>query len=84
MVSLIAGDQLGPNEEDLWPPPGANVIRAFSQVPDAVREWVAISDVQYLPLQKVRDPGSDTDRILNRMQIEIVAGRVSSHNECFY
>ena len=84
MVALIAGDRLGPNESDLWPPPGANVVRALSQVPNAVREWVALSDTQYLPLPKVRDPGSDTDRILNRMQIEIVAGRVSSHNECFY
>jgi hypothetical protein len=84
MVALIGADQLDSAESDLWPAPGANVVRAFSQVPDAVREWVAISDVQYLPLPKVRDPSSDTNRILNRMQIEIVAGRVSSHNECFY
>lgn len=84
MVSLIAADRLGPGEQDLWPEQGANVLRAFSQVPNAVREWVALSDVQYLPLHKIRDPGADTGRIVNRMQIEIVAGRVSSHNECFY
>jgi hypothetical protein len=43
-----------------------------------------MSNAQYLPMQKVADPSSDTERVLSRPQIEIVAGRVSSHNECFY
>jgi hypothetical protein len=69
----------------LWPDGRtANVIRALSQVPNAVREWLAVSDAQYLPIDVIRNPAADTDRVLNRMQIEIVAGRVSSHNECFY
>jgi hypothetical protein len=59
-------------------------VRALSQVPNAVREWSRLSDAMYLPLHKVVDPSSETERILNRLQIEIVAGRVSSHNECFY
>ena len=85
MVAMIRDGQGGPEEGELWPAGGsANVVRALSQVPDAVREWTAISDVQYLPIHKVRDPGADTERILDRMQIELVAGRVSSHNECFY
>ena len=85
MVSMIDAGLRGPEESDLWPGEvTANVIRALSQVPNAVREWSGIGDVQYLPLQKVRDPSSDPDRVINRMQIEIVAGRVSSHNECFY
>jgi hypothetical protein len=85
MVSMIGIGQGGPDENDLWPDGHtANVIRALSQVPNSVREWLALSDVQYLPTVKIRDPASDTDRVLNRMQIEIVAGRVSSHNECFY
>jgi hypothetical protein len=85
MVSMIGVGQAGPGENDLFPGGiSANVIRALSQVPDAVREWSGIGNVQYLPLEKVRDPSSDTNRTLNRMQMEIVAGRVSSHNECFY
>jgi len=85
MVSMIGAGQGAPEENDLWPEGRtANVIRALSQVPNAVREWLEIGNVQYLPMAKIRDPASDTDRILNRMQIEIVAGRVSSHNECFY
>ena len=85
MVAMIRGGEEGPDEKNLWPPNRApNVLRALSQVPNALREWMAISDAQYLPMQKIGDPGSDTERVLNRMQIEIVAGRVSSHNECFY
>lgn len=85
MVAVIGFDQAGPAESGLWPPGRtANVVRALSQVPDAVRDWSDISDVQYLPLIKIIDPSSDTNRALDRMQMEIVAGRVSSHNECFY
>ena len=85
MVALIRDGQGGPEEGDLWPAgASANVVRALSQVPDAVREWLAISDAQYLPVEQIRNPGAETGRVLNRMQIEIVAARVSSHNECFY
>lgn len=85
MVAMIRGGQEGPDEKDLWPPHRApNVLRALSQVPNALREWIAISNAQYLPMQKIGDPGSETERILDRMQIEIVAARISSHNECFY
>jgi hypothetical protein len=84
-VAMIRDGQGGPEEGELWPAGGAaNVVRALSQVPNAVREWSTIGDVQYLPLHKVRDPSADTERVLDRMQIELVAARVSSHNECFY
>ena len=82
MIDLM---KTGPDEQDLWPTGRTgNVVRALSQVPNAVREWMALSDQQYLPIRKIVDPTSETERILSRQQIEIVAGRVSSHNECFY
>ncbi len=85
IVSVIGADKLGPAESDLWPPnETANVIRALSLVPDAVREWVALSEAQYLAAHDVGNPAADTNRALNRMQMELVAGRVSSSNECFY
>lgn len=85
MVSMISAEQRGPAEQDLWPDGhDANVVRALSLVPDAVRDWVALSDAQYLLTANVGDPAANTDRILNRMQTELIAGRVSSHNECFY
>jgi len=84
-VPMIAANQIGEKEADLWPKGrSANVARALSLVPDAVREWYALGDVQYLPMHLVVNFGAPTGRILNRMQMEIVAGRVSSHNECFY
>ncbi len=72
-------------ESDLWPEGRtANVLRALSLVPDAVRGWVAVSMAQYLGMRQIMSSSLETGRSLNRMQMEIVAGRVSSHNECFY
>jgi hypothetical protein len=84
-VAMVDLEQSGPNEQDLWPQGRTgNVVRALTQVPDAAREWTALSNAMYLPLHKVVDTTCETERVLNRLQIEIVAGRVSSHNECFY
>lgn len=73
------------NEADLWPDGrSANVLRAMSLVPDAVRSWYGLSAAQYLSIPQIMSSRPDTGRSINRMQIEIVAARVSSHNECFY
>ena len=58
------------------------VLRALSLVPAEVYAWRNVSAAQYL------DPKSmmrfDSPRTINRAQIELVAGRVSALNECFY
>jgi hypothetical protein len=72
------------DEADLWGDRSANVVRAFSAVPNAVRDWIMISNAQYLSFEGMSDFGSPANRSINRMQIELVAGRVSSINECFY
>jgi hypothetical protein len=80
----IKGNFTG-REAGLWPANrGANVLRALSLVPDAVRGWFGVADAQYLPLQAMMQFSGDLGRSINRMQMEIVAGRVSSINECFY
>lgn len=71
-------------EADLWGDKTANVLRALSVVPDAVRSWVKISSSQYLAIENMMNFSGDTGRSINRMQIELVAGRVSAINECFY
>jgi hypothetical protein len=72
-------------ESDLWPDGrGANVLRAMSLVPDAVRGWYLVASGQYLTMKGMGNLSGDLGRSLNRMQMEIVAGRVSSINECFY
>lgn len=84
-VPMIAANEVGPQERDLWPQArSANVLRALSAVPNAVREWMLVASAQYLTMKQMMTMLADTHRSLNRMQMELVAGRVSSHNECFY
>src|SRR5919197_2261725 len=60
-----------------------NVVRALSLVPDEVRALYDLSAVHYLPMGQVRDPSASAGA-LNRMQIELIAGRVSALRQCFY
>ena len=75
----------GEEESDLFPGPMPNVIRAMSLVPDAVRWLNELSAAQYLSVENgqmfdfVRGKGP-----LDRAQTELIAGRVSAVNECFY
>lgn len=81
---IPADDNFGP-EADLWPRGvDAHVLRAFSVVPDAVRDWMRVGDAMYLSMEGMQIFAGDTGRSIDRMQIELVAARVSSHNECFY
>lgn len=73
------------NEADLWPAGrAANVVRALTLVPDALRDWRALASAQYLSFQRMGNFVKDEDRALDRKQMELIAGRVSSINECFY
>ncbi|MBT3344772.1 MAG: hypothetical protein HN712_07375 [Gemmatimonadetes bacterium] len=84
-VPMVAMDGAVGPEADLWGPRGsANVVRALSLAPDALRDWVKIGDAQYLSFEGMGNFGQPENRTINRMQIELVAGRVSSINECFY
>lgn len=75
---------IGP-EADLWRHGRtANVLRALTLVPNALREWMAVAAQQYLSMQGMTQFTDIPGRSINRMQIELVAGRVSSYNECFY
>ena len=72
-------------EADLWPPGRtANVVRALTLVPDALRDWRALATAQYLSFAGMQNFVQDPARAINRMQMELVAGRVSAINECFY
>jgi len=64
-------------------PVAPNVLTAMSLVPDAVRQLQDLSAVHYLPQVEFPNPHY-RGRALDRRQIELVAGRVSSLNECFY
>ena len=63
----------------------ANVVRALSLVPDEVRQCINILlPAQYMLLADVGNPNAEPGRAINRMQIELIAGRVSALNQCFY
>jgi len=73
-------------ESDLWSVAGANVARAMSLVPDEVRTLMDTISVHYLAYEDVVGGWSKSspNGALSRIQMEVVAARVSSHNECFY
>jgi alkylhydroperoxidase family enzyme len=84
-VPMIPANANDGDEADLWPEGvDANVLRAFSVVPDAVRDWLQMGNAQYLSMAGMEIFAGDTGRSIDRMQIELVAARVSSINECFY
>jgi hypothetical protein len=83
-VPMLPPDGNTGEESDLWGEMTANVLRALSLVPNCVRNWMKLSDAMYLPMRVMAQPGMETGRAIDRMQTELVASRVSSHNECFY
>jgi hypothetical protein len=83
-VAMIPVEHATGQEADLYDGlPVGNVIRAMSLVPDEVRTLKDLSTAHYLPTGSVRNPSAATGT-LNRMQMELVAGRVSALRQCFY
>ena len=66
-----------------WGGVPANIRRALSLVPEEAYEWFRLVEVQYLPGKAMRDFANDY-RAITHAQIELVAGRVSVLNQCFY
>ena len=84
-VPMISAEGATGAESDLYRGSrGANVLRALSLVPDAVRDWRRLASVQYISVEGMTNLVKQDDRVINRMQMELVAGRVSAINECFY
>ncbi|NKC15983.1 MAG: hypothetical protein GKR94_28430 [Gammaproteobacteria bacterium] len=84
-VPMVHVNNEGTPEADLWPcGKTGNVIRAMSLVPDEVRTLKDLSAAHYLANEWVRKTGVDRGGALNRSQMELVAGRVSALNACYY
>jgi hypothetical protein len=84
-VPMVSVDNAGTAEEDLWVSGRTgNVIRAMSLVPDEVRTLKDLSAAHYLAMADVPKTGVDRGGPLNRSQIELVAGRTSALNACYY
>jgi hypothetical protein len=83
-VATIPGTRATGAEKDLYGSAAyaANVIRALSLVPDAVRQLQDLSAAHYLRPAEMID--LTRGRSIDRAQMELVAGRVSALRECFY
>ena len=82
-VAMMPARQPVPPNDDLWDENSIFYgLRAMSLVPDAVRDLRILSAAQYIPLDKASD--FTHGRTLGREQLELLAGRVSAINDCFY
>jgi hypothetical protein len=61
----------------------ANIRRALSLVPEEAYAWFQLVETQYLTGQAMRDFSKEY-RAITHAQIELIAGRVSVLNQCFY
>ena len=68
---------VGPADKD------AAVVQAFTAVPETSRVIWAMADSQYIPDKEMVDPNW-TRGTLSRVQMELIATRVSQQRECFY
>ena len=82
---MIPADKAIGAEADLWEGRRiGNVIRAMSLVPDEVRTLMDLGDVHYVPRELFMDFSGNPRGILSRVQLELIASRVSALNGCFY
>ncbi len=82
-VPWVAPDDTTGPEADLYNEGDSNIRRALTSVPDEQRGFFSIVSAFYLSGRETRDFSAE-HRAITRSQIELLAGRVSALNECFY
>jgi alkylhydroperoxidase family enzyme len=84
VATIAGGDAIG-SESDLYRELAIvpNIASALSLVPDEVRTLRRLSEAHYMGIEHVPDPTFRCGT-LDRMQMELVAARVSALNQCFY
>jgi alkylhydroperoxidase family enzyme len=83
-VSMLAPEDCSGPEAELYPKLDMvpNIARALSRIPDHARMLQTLTRSHYVDLSELSKPWIGKD--LDRMQIELIASRVSAINECFY
>lgn len=71
-------------EADLWEDRTGYVIRALSLVPNEVRSMLDLLEVHYIDNSQIWNVSGSYRGTLSRMQMEVIAARVSALNGCFY
>ena len=68
----------------MYPSPKAGyILRALSGVPQSLRDYWAMANIHYLPGKYVYQFDSSI-RAIDRMQIELIASKVSALHQCAY
>ena len=83
-VRLVAPEDVVPDDGALYgETPIAPVVKALSLVPDAKRHYWDLAEAHYLPGEEMRNFATGI-RAIDRMQMELVASRVSALHQCVY
>lgn len=82
-ISLVQPEDAVESDGDLYRGPASPVVKAFSLVPQAKRDYWDLAEVHYLPGSEMTNFATGV-RAIDRMQIELVAGRVSALHQCVY
>ena len=64
--------------------PAPFIFRALSLVPDEARRVIALITTQYVPFEELMNFSFSHEESFGRPHVELVAGRTSAINECFY
>ena len=64
--------------------PKPYILRALSLVPDELRAHIELEGIQYTQLDRIFEFDYQHHEGLTRPQVEVVAGRISALNECFF
>jgi hypothetical protein len=83
-VATLAPENVMPGDPDPYPLHGdKNIHRALSLVPQAVIDFFDLDVELYLRDHEIRDFTTEY-RAISHAQIELIAGRASAINRCFY
>ncbi len=83
-ISHVEPQDAVPEDGELYGgPTAAAVVTALSLVPDAKRAYWDLADFHYLPNSEIFNFETEI-RALDRMQIEVIAARVSALHQCVY
>lgn len=83
-VSTLAPEKVAPGEPNPYPVHGdKNIHRALSLVPQEVLNFFDLDVELYLKDHEIRDFAHEHRAITHR-QIELIAGRASALNRCYY
>ncbi len=83
-VRLVAPEDAAPADGRLYDgPTPAPVVKALSLVPEAKHAYWEMAEAHYLPSAEMPDFATEV-RAIDRMQMEVLASRVSALHQCVY